>query len=209
MSIEALTLKDLRQTALTYVGESDSQNHFGSRMNLWVNEGLRKMYAGTSGVEDFTTMNCVPGQRIYDLPEGFLYDKMLLADNTQLEFRTTDDLDYYAVGNSRPLWYTLWGKPNVKLYLGPQPPDTAYMMQLFYYRTPNRMVNDSDVPELPAQWRTAIAKWAAIQAMIADGDATQAQALMADFVEDRASFLAWFTDESKNNYLTVKYRAGY
>jgi hypothetical protein len=209
MAIEALTLKDLRQTALAYVGESDSQNHFGSRMNLWVNEGLRKMYAGITGVEEEYTTTCVPGQRMYPVPAGFLFDKMLMIDNYQLEFRTTNDLDYYAAGNSRPLWYTLWGKPNTKIYLGPQSPDSTYNFHLFYYRTPAKMVADTDEPELPAQWRTALSKWAAAQAMLADGDTTQAQALLQDFIEERANFQAWFTDESRNNYLSVQYSAEY
>jgi hypothetical protein len=209
MAIEALTLKDLRQTALAYIGETDTQNHFGSRMNLWINEGLRKMYAGTMGVEEEYITTCVPGQRSYPVPDGFLYDKMLLIDNSQLEFRTTNDLDYYAAGNSRPTWYTFWGKPSTKIYLGPQAPDSPYEFHLFYYRTPSVMSNDTDIPELPPQWRTSLSKWAAAQAMIADGDAQQAQSLLADFVEDRASFQSWFTDESRNNYLTVQYMAEY
>jgi hypothetical protein len=209
MAIENLTLADLRQTALVYVGESDTQNHFGSRMNLWVNEGVRKMYAGSMGVEDLYTTTLTVGQRSYPMPAGFLYEKMVLVDNSQMEFRTTADLDYYAAGNSRPTWYTFWQKPNTQLFLGPQPPDSAYSMQIFYYRTPSELVADTDVPELPPQWRLAPAKWAAAQAMLADGLLQQAQALMSDFAVDQNSFLEFLTDESRNNYLTVSYFAEY
>lgn len=209
MAIENLSLKDLRQTALAYIGESDNQNHFGSRMNLWVNEGVRKMFGGSMGVEDVYNTTLVVGQRNYTLPDGFLFEKMVLTDNIQLEFRTSNDLDFYAQGNSRPVWYTFWGKPNTELWLGPMPPDSPYQMQIWYYRTPNKLVLDTDIPELPAQWRLAPAKWAAAQARIADGLTQMAQPLMQDFMMDQQSFLEYMTNESRNNFLNVGYFAEY
>lgn len=205
MAIESLTLKDLRQTALAYIGESDNQNHFGSRMNLWVNEGLRKMYGGSMGVEDVYNTTLVKGQRNYTMPDGFLFEKMVLIDNMQMEFRTSNDLDFYAQGNSRPTWYTFWGKPNIQLWVGPQASDTPYKMTVWYYRTPNKLVNDTDIPELPAQWRLAPAKWAAAQARVADGMASLAQPLLQDFMMDHQSFQDYMTNESRNNYLSVQY----
>ena len=74
------------------------------------------------------------------------------------------------------------------LYLGPLAPDTAYNCQMFFYRSPKAMLKDDDVPEIPQQWRTALAKYGAAMACIADRDLQTAQALLQEYIYEKQDF---------------------
>lgn len=200
MAYEDLNLGQLRRLALTYNSGSDAQNRWGSNMNLWINEGLRRFYQGHDGVEDSVTFTTVSGQRAYPLPEGYLYVRMFLLNGLPIEYRELMDQDYYAQGNSRPGWYTPWGG---KLYLGPLAPDTAYTCQMFFYRSPKAMINDNDVPEIPQQWRTSLAKYGAAMACIADRDLQTAQALLQEYIYEKQDFDNYKTIRTRDNFLSI------
>jgi hypothetical protein len=62
-----------------------------------------------------------------------------------------------AQTNSRPCYYAIAGG---KMYLGPIP-DKAYTLAGSYWQAPQALVNDADVPIMPAHFHNVI-KWGAL-----------------------------------------------
>jgi hypothetical protein len=124
----------------------------------------------------------------------------MMVDGLPIEYRELRDQDYYAQGNSRPGWYTPWG---TQFYIGPQAPDAVYKIQLWYTRAPLAMIVDTQEPEVPAMWRTAIAKYAAGMIAIAERDMTQAQALLQEFAYEKKDFEERQQLRTIDTFLTV------
>ncbi len=205
MPVQDLNLQDLRQWALSYVGASEAQSFYGTRVDKWINYALIDLF-GDFGVEDKIIGTCVPGYRFIPMPRGFMYEKMVLVNNIQLVYRANpNELDYLSQGTSLPDWYTHWGKPMTQLALGPMPPDSTYPLEIWFYRNPNMLLANADIPEVPPRFRPALAKKAAAEIILADGLVhlqAKADRLESEYKRLRDEFLGWYTDESKNAYTT-------
>lgn len=193
--------------ALLYAGQSDNQSMYGDMVNVWLNEALVDIYQ-EHGIEDSITGLCVPGVRTVPLPLGFIAEKMVMVNRMPLDYKTDPNkLDFFSQSNSLPQWYTIWNKPSSAIQLGPMPPDSAYPLEVWFFRSPLEMTDDSHFPELPPRWRTAIAKKAATEILITDGlflHKDKYEGLIRQYERMRTEFLAYFTAESRNNYDTPR-----
>lgn len=209
MAFESMTLKDLRELALVYIGENDAHSHFGSKMNVWLNAGVRKMWDGCEGIEDIWSFRTTDGKRNYELPPNFLRDRLVTVDGDAIEYTGMENIDFLSTGTGRPKWYTFWGKPKIQLWVGPLTPGRSYTIQILGYRGPNMMVADDDQPEIPPQWRDAVAKYAAAQACNADLLPALRKDLLTEFEVERLDFQAWARNPSSANPGVVRYVSAY
>ena len=68
MAARDLKLLDLRTMALGAIDETVSDNHYGTLVTRWINEGLQRMVTEAEGLEDTATFDTVVGVRDYPLP---------------------------------------------------------------------------------------------------------------------------------------------
>ena len=66
-----------------------------------------------------------------------------------------------------------------------------------------RAFKDDDVPEIPQQWRTALAKYGAAMACIADRDLQTAQALLQEYIYEKQDFDNYKTIRTRDNFLSI------
>jgi hypothetical protein len=211
MAYEVYNRAALRQMALVYCRGSDTQNPWGNTMNQWLNEGVRRLWSGTEGVGDYLEIGITTGDQTIPVVPGFLRPREVLLTDAlasfadTLEFRRLTDVDLSSSGYSRPAWYSIFFKPAIRLLLGPQAADQPYIIKIFYYRTPNAMMDDSQLPDVPQQFITAPAKFAAAMAALSERDFQTYQALMQEFQTDHHELRDWTLDESRDNFYTVNY----
>lgn len=205
LSYNDVTLISLRDMALTFRSGSDLQNHWGeSNTNAWINEGVRLLWDGTRGIEDyrqFTASTTIPQ---IALPPGHLRTRLLRRQTDLYQLRYVEMEEIAGLGTAAPTRYTIFGKPNAMLILGPGTPDQEYVLQHYFYRTPKLMVNDTDAAEVPYQWVFAPAMFAAYKLAMADRDIEFAQALFADFMRSRQEMQSWLIQPSADNVPAVR-----
>ena len=203
MAYEVITRDVLFKMGLAYVGQTPTRNRYGdSLLTLWVNEGVRN-FLWPDAVEDYVSFTTVAGTRNYNLPAGFLREKQVKLDGDTLEFRRMLESDYSSTGYSKPGFYYFWGKPNTQMFLGPDPPDGPWKTEVWFVRTPEPLVNGTDVPELHPQWATAPALWVGHRCLLQAGAVQDAQLLLQNFQADRDQYREFMTQESGQNFLTT------
>lgn len=203
MSGQNLTLSDIRTMALAMMGDTTTDSRFGpvggatgSLVDLWINAALQDMTTDWLGVEDFSTQLTVVDQRLYSLPTGFRMMKQAYYNGSPLEYRAVIDQDFFDTGNTYCDRYSLWKDG---LILGPLPPSAVVNLDLYYWRSPMLMKLDGDVPEVPNEYREALACYAASRMAMGDGETGQAQALKQEYASVRIRFNEWIAQKTTSN----------
>lgn len=144
---------------------------FGSsRVNQYLNDaqGLvarRVQWYNEEGTSDYST---VTGTATYPLPADFLRIRSLRDTDrfSELIAVSLRDIDRTVQQQGAPAFYALEGA-NFHLY---QVPDGVYHLEARYWKAPANLVNDTDVPSLPADWHRVIWLWAVKECYAAEDD---------------------------------------
>lgn len=128
---------------------------------------------------------CVYGQADYVLPQDFRILNRLevissgtgLSENSNaLQNLTLNQKDFFQSGAGLPQAYLM--KKN-RIVLMP-PPDNTYILRMYYSPMVADMVNDTDAPDVPAQYQEYLAILATLDGMMRDGrDTTMVMAKKA------------------------------
>ena len=100
MALNGLTLADIRKRALGYLDSSDQDNHWGTLLNDWINDGLANMVGAGEGFEQILTLQTVVGVRDYPLPQAFMRPKMVLWKGYQMQYVPLVTQDFFTMGTS-------------------------------------------------------------------------------------------------------------
>lgn len=109
-----------------------------------------------------------------------------LDQQRDLQSVLLDDIDQSSSQSGRPTAYALDG---AGLHLYPSP-DGVYHLELRYWQLPSLLVNDSDVPSLPADWHRLLWMWALAECYYAEDDPQNGQMWEARFEKTLAQFSA-------------------
>lgn len=200
-----LALSDIRQRALALADEDVDDSHYGAAIDLWINDGLQELVRdSTNGIEDDKTFTTVPGQRAYDLPVGFIKNRLVLYDGLPIIQYPVINLDFFSTGDSDIDRYAIWGAGPAAILLGPLPPDQPTTLQLFFYREPMYLSSDGDRPEIPNRFRHMLAEYAFAQTLMADGSLQDYGALMARWEKGKTTYKEWLKYNRAQNYSQVQ-----
>lgn len=128
-------------------------NVYGARINQYINDAQNKIARRLDYYinEDSATVTTVAGTNLYPLPTTFARVRELFAtDVTQIiapvGLRAIDASN--SLVQARPYAYAL-DAANLHLY---PTPDGIYPLELRYWTMPPALVNDTDTPNLPADY---------------------------------------------------------
>lgn len=160
-----MTLKQIRDDVRSLIIEPSPGFRTDEEINLWINQAHQEL-GMLYGLERFTSIMLVPGQIFYDLPSDFL--KLIGAWDHQgnsLEIAPISFGQRLSNLESNTKVMVL-GK---KVAIAPLPENTPYIT-LFYERKPKLLVNDTDVPEIPAPYHRLLVAYATMRALQKDED---------------------------------------
>lgn len=160
-----MTLKQIRDDVRSLIIEPSPGFRTDEEINLWINQAHQEL-GMLYGLERFTSIILVPGQIFYDLPSDFI--KLIGAWDHQgnsLEIAPISFGQRLSNLESNTKVMVL-GK---KVAIAPLPENTPYIT-LFYERKPKLLVNDTDVPEIPAPYHRLLVAYATMRALQKDED---------------------------------------
>lgn len=165
-------------------------NVFSSRINQYINDALnlvcrRVDYYVDEVAYDFTT---TANTSTYPLPANWARMRSLRDTNRQAELWAVllRDIDRSDVTTGQPVFYAMNGA-GVQLF---PIPDGAYSLELRYWTMPPALVNDTDVPTVPADWHHMLWVYATWMCYEAEDDAQMGQYWMQRFQNELAQFAA-------------------
>lgn len=205
MAARDLTLADLKTMALGAIDETSSDNHYGSLVTTWINEGLQRMVMEGEGLE-FTDSSIVTssGARAYPIPTPAGSEvtrlKQVLYDGVQIPETQLLTHDFFSSGTGFVDSYAIW---NNKILLGPQPPAGGYQVVLYGYRTPAVLSATTDKPEIPDRFRGYLADYATAQMLLADGKMMDAKYYLDSYEAGVRRYMHWTREKSRGNFKTV------
>lgn len=168
---------------------------FGSqRVTNFINDGYqlicqRVQFYTDEGSYDFST---VAGTAKYPLPAGWarLREMWDTSRNVPVHAVGLRDIDSGGLPpQGPPSYYALDG---VNMHLWPTP-DGIYPLELRYWVLPGPLVNDTDVPVIPANWHHLLVRFATAECYKCEDDLATGQAWEQDFEK----YLALFEAEVK------------
>ncbi len=206
MPFQNLNLKDLRVKALSMVGDVNSDSRFGpgpttATGNLadgFINDALLRITTDWLGLDDFWTTTTIVGKRDYPLPGGFRLVQAAWYQGSELTEARAVDMNFFTPGNSFPCLYFIQ-KSQRKILLGPDPPYMAVPLTMRYWRAPQMLVEDGDIPEIPNEYRPALSYFAAGQMLLGDESLAAYKEIMAQYGKLEETFREWIQAGSTNN----------
>ena len=164
---------------------------FGSaRINQYINDGQNLICRRVDWYTDETVqdISTVAGTAVYAWPADFARGRSLrnTALNQELQEVSLRDIDRASSSQGSPTVYAIDG-PNIHLY---PTPDGAYPLELRYWKLPPALVNDTDIPVIPADWHSLLWVYACWIAYEAEDDPSMGQYWQQRFNTELSEFSA-------------------
>lgn len=184
-----MQLSDIRTEILA---KGFNTNLFSAaRLNSFINDGYqlictRVQYYVDEATQDFTTTT---GTSTYPFPTDFgrLRDLRDTNRNVVMMPISLRDMDNSGVPpQGSPSWYALDAS---NFHLWPIP-DGAYPMECRYWKQPANLVNDTDVPIIPAKWHRLLWLFGCWQCYESEDDPSMGQYWENRFEKELSEFMA-------------------
>jgi hypothetical protein len=144
---------------------------FGAtRVNMYINNAYLTLVRRVNYYVDENTQdyNSVSGTSVYPLPTDFARTRSLRRTDIAVEMQMVGlrTIDRSIITSGAPYAYALDGS-NVHLY---PTPDQVYPFELRYWKMPAPLVNDTDVPTIPADYHNLLVYGATSECYAAEDD---------------------------------------
>lgn len=213
------TLVQLRTDVRSHLDEITARFWSDTELNRWINEACVDMARRTETLQNFNTnMKTYPGQAKYPMPKHIIRIHRLefVPFNSTNVYTVTastyQELDqYWGITQqsqmSYPYYYCLWGTPGINLTIQLYPvPSQAGTLNVFYYRLPITMVNDTDTAEIPSGWDDMVVLYCEYVAKRKDKDPTWQEA--KGLYEERLSTMVDITRQWHDQERTIFFGNG-
>jgi hypothetical protein len=166
----------------TYFGASRITNFIN---NAYFNMVRRVDYYIDESSNDYNT---IAGTNLYALPTDFARVRSVRDTSRQQEMYAVGlrDIDRSIASSGAPIYYAL-DAANVHLY---PTPDQSYPIEVRYWKLPTALVNDTDVPTIPADYHNLLIYSAVAECYRAEDDPATAQQWQALYDKGLAEFSA-------------------
>jgi hypothetical protein len=157
------------QYAKDKVNEGQSELSKRLRLRVW-NEDTNLSATIANGGQLIPPSNMIALEHIWDNTANNAQRPLLPLSSVTME-------RFDRTRRGRPEFYTFQQE-----FINLTPlPDATYTIGVRFWRTPNLLANNADVPEAPEDLREAIVSWAVSKCYRREQDFSAAQAFMADF----------------------------
>lgn len=178
-----MNLGDIKRRVLTQMGDSNNALITAAAVVDWANDGQLDIARKTKCLEDSVDIPVVNGTDRYDKPADLMLIGSAELDGYLITATTREDVN--SLDPSRSANATE-GTPTVvypygdSVYLYPIPTSDG-TLRLFYIRTPEPLVADGDVPEIPVQMHEDIVRYALANAKELNEEEDIAQSIRAEY----------------------------
>jgi hypothetical protein len=206
----ALTLTNCLTEVRSLLDEPTAQFWSNSELTTWINQGCENFAQRTRTLRTQETVSVVANQQNYTAPpdQYALYRVEYQPTATgqvfiyPLDFMGYNEMDqawgvYQTFPAAWPQAYTLWGNPpNLQIRLFPVP-DQAGILNVFGYREPVAVVNNTDLVDILQGYEEAVIEYAVFKAKRKDKDPSwqEAKQNYEDILTDATNNTGWFTDQ--------------
>ena len=165
---------------------------FGAtRVNQYLNDGYllicqRVQFYADESAQDFAT---VAGTTKYPWPANFARLRHLWDTTRDIRIIPVSlrEIDNSGVPGTGPPQYYANDGSNVHLW---PTPDAVYNLEMRYWVLPSPLVNDTDVPVIPAHWHNLLWRYATAECYKSEDDANMGQFWTQDFERNLSMFSA-------------------
>ena len=192
MAAGNLNFVDLQDRVNSSFLNTTADSLLSTSAKAWLNDALSAICSDIDGIEDSASQVTVAGLRFYNLHPDLISVRAVTWDGSYLQPRSFEDTgDFYSTGNTYCDRFCILERNPAVIMLGPLPPNAAATLTVYFFREPNPLVQDADIPEIPNRFRPCLADYASSMAYSALGDLGAANAAMARFMGGKERFEAW------------------
>lgn len=186
----ALTLIDAITKVRSLIDESSSVFWEDDEITRWLNEGQNDIARRSECLRDSSTVSVTAGTQEYSAPTDMVRITRVTYAPTgsnqiyPLTYRDMHSADaiwgtMQATTDGTPAIWTSWGfPPSLTITLFPTPTQDGNI-NVFYYRLPSTLAQDSDTIEVPGGWEDLVVEYAIMLALRKDGDPRWQEAFTA------------------------------
>lgn len=153
---------------------------YTARINSFLNDAQSAIARTVEwyGEEGISPLVLVNGTSTYAWPADMAKIRSVItlaadpSPNQELQRVALADIDRSPASSGHPWYYAVDG-PNLHLF--PTPDSATYSLELRYWKLPPSMVNDSDVPAIPADYHNILIYFALARCYERDDDVTMSQ----------------------------------
>lgn len=154
-----------------------------TRITRWLNMTIARL-AGTILFPELIStsyFNTINGTKNYTLQSDFHMPKIFWIPDL---LQALHPIEVSEIFDLYPDWSTVTGRPVRYMKVGPNSvdlfriPDAAYTVNYMYYRRPLKLVNDTDVTDLPYQFHNVIIQGAIVRGMKYENNPQLADAIV-------------------------------
>jgi len=178
-----IALGDIRTDVRNRLDETTARFWSNSELNTWINEAVRDISRRTETLQEFGThLQAIANVAKYVVPPDVIRIHRVefiptgstsiypVAPSTYQEMDQIWGINQLSQTMSYPYKYVLWGfPPNLFIQFYPVPAQNG-QVNLFYYRLPKTMVQNTDIAEIPEGWQDLISLYCEYVARRKDKD---------------------------------------
>lgn len=179
-----VTLNTILTDVRNRLDETTARFWTDAELTNWINDGLRDISRRTETIQQFYTgLTTTASQAKYHLPPDVIrihrveYAPAGTSNRYPVQASTYQEMDQIWGINqltqtmSYSYAYVLWGfPPNLIMQLYPVPASSGDTVNIFYYRLPNKLVNTTDIAEIPEGWQDLVSLYCEYVARRKDKD---------------------------------------
>lgn len=173
------TFRELQDEVLAH---GFSAVRYRERVKSWLNEAYGRVarHVNLSEIEQETAIGLEAGVSSYQLPSDSIRVVGVRVGHGALVGVSSGEFDALDDATGAPDVYSLFGS---ELRVSPAPRE-GDELRIRYRARPGRMVNDSDVPPMPDDYRDVLITYALSRAFRAEDDAELSQFYYGEFERD-------------------------
>lgn len=171
-----MNLKELRDMVRASLDEPDEQGFFSNdEINRWLNEAQKDIALKTKHLKDSVYRIMESNVTTFQLPIDYIEMHKVIRNGKRLKKIAMEEAEDKA-------GYYTW-KDELNVY---PPGNGSDKLKLFYFRSPQKMQDDEDDPEVPYAFRDMMIQFACYKAKIKDRHPEEAQMFYEDYMQDVA-----------------------
>lgn len=206
-----MNLGDIIVAVKRQFGDESGAQITNSDIIRWANDAQVDIARRTETLVSHRETEGIPSDGSYLLPTDFMFMKRVTFNNYVLHYRSLDDLDQRGqsvetAASGEPNSYYLTSST---LHLYPKPSTGGVgVLDIFYARTPTRLVDAADTPEIPGHMHEDIIRYCLVRAKELDDDLQGAERIGAEYDARVAQSHYETITQTMNSYPAIRLSPG-
>lgn len=182
-----MDLATLRSRVYSELSEEENRYFKDEDINYWLNVGQKRLATRVKHLKDTTSTSTATDKKEYPLPDDYIDHFKLKYGDVELD-EVPESADNPE--DSNDYGFYIWSDA---LHLNFYPDGTE--LKLWYYRTPEEMINDVDTPEVEIEYQDGLIQFALMKAKQKDEKYNQAQVHQRSFQQTLSEMMQRYSKE--------------